>query len=169
MLVEVSVRVDAVDAGDLAVAVVVAQVLPPQAFVVERVLVAVRIRDDDEPQLGVLEQPLDRLVVRAPSVDEVVQQPPIDLGADPLAGVLGRAVENRRAAAVGDVAGRLSDLQREQFAPTVGVALRLDQLRLSLATACSSSRMPLGSSTIGRWCQPLSPSAAARCGLACPE
>jgi len=54
MLVEVSVRVDAVDAGDLAVAVVVAQVLPPQAFVVERVLVAVRIRDDDEPQLRVL-------------------------------------------------------------------------------------------------------------------
>jgi hypothetical protein len=132
VLVEVSVRIDAVDTGDLAVAVVVAKVLPPKAFVVERVLVAVRVRDDDEPQLGGLQQVLDRLVVPAPSVDEVVQQPPVDLRADPLAGVLGRAVENRRAAAVGDVAGRLSDLQREQFAPTVGTAehFGFDQLRV---------------------------------------
>ena len=147
VLVEVAVRVDAVVAGDLAVAVVVAQVLPPQPLVVERVLVAVRVRDRHEPQLGALEQSLDGLVVRAPSVDEVVQQPPVDLDRDPLAGVLGGAVEDRRRVPSG-TCWPLRDLQRDDLAPLVvwPSTSSLTSSGCRCATAYSSSRMPPGSS-----------------------
>src|SRR3954468_18046383 len=132
MLGEVAVGIDAVAGGDLPVVVVVAQVLAPQALVVERVLVAVRVGRDDEPQLGALEHVADLLVVRAPAVDEVVQKPSVDLEADPLARVLVGRVEDRRPRAVALAAGRLGDLQREQLTPLVGPAehLELDDLRV---------------------------------------
>jgi hypothetical protein len=88
VLVEVAVGVDAVANGDLAVAVVVARVLAPQALVVEGVLIAVGVGDDDEPELGAPEEIPDLLVVRPPAVDEVVQRSAVDLDADPLARVL---------------------------------------------------------------------------------
>ncbi len=114
--VEVAVRVDAVADGDLPVAVVVAEVLPPQPVVVERVLVAVGIRDDDEPQLAVFEDPPDLLVLRVPAVDEVVQEPAVDLRADPLARVLRRRVQDGRARAVAPVTSALRDLQGDDLA-----------------------------------------------------
>ena len=122
----VAVRVDAVGVGGLAVAVVVAQVLAPQPLVGERVLVAVRVHDRDEPQLGRLEHLLGRLVVAA-EVDVVVHQAAVDLRRDPLAGVLRRAEQHRRAAAVALAAGALRDLQREDLAALQGRA-DLDQL-----------------------------------------
>jgi hypothetical protein len=64
----------------LAVAVVVAQVLAPQALVVERVLVAVGVRDEHEPELGLAKELADLAVVVAPAVDVVLQQAPVDLG-----------------------------------------------------------------------------------------
>ena len=132
VLREVAVGVDAVAGRDLAVAVVVAQVLAPQAIVVERVLVAVGVRHQDEPQLGALQETLDLLVVGPPAVDEVAQQAPVDLGADPLARVLRRRVEHRRARAVRHLARALRDLQRDQLATLVGPAehLELDELRV---------------------------------------
>jgi hypothetical protein len=88
VVTEVPVRVDAVADADLPVAVVVAEVLAPQSLAVERVLVAVGVRHDDEPELGGLEEAADLLVLGPPSVDDVMEQPPVDLGADPLARVL---------------------------------------------------------------------------------
>ena len=63
----VAVRVDAVADLGRSVRVVVAQVLPPEAGVLarERVLVAVRVGDDDEPEL-VLPQELPDLLVAVP-------------------------------------------------------------------------------------------------------
>ena len=132
VLGEVAVRIDAVADGDLPVAVVVAQVLAPQPLVVERVLVAVGVRGDHEPQLGVLEQSLDLLVVRPPAVDEVVQQAAVDLEADPLARVLVRRVQDRRTRSVGYLAGALRDLQRDQLATLMRPPehLELDELRV---------------------------------------
>ena len=124
---EVAVEVDAVTGGDLAVAVVVAQVLPPKAFDVERVLVAVGVGHRDEPQLGRLQQRAHGRVVGPPAVDVPVHQPPVDLGGDPLAGVLRRAVEHSRAAPVGDAVGALGQLDGENVAALDGRA-DLDQL-----------------------------------------
>jgi hypothetical protein len=69
VFIEVAVRIDTIDTGDLTVTVVVAQVLAPQPLVVERVLVAVGVGDQDEPQFGGLDQILDGGVVGAPPGD----------------------------------------------------------------------------------------------------
>jgi hypothetical protein len=79
----VPVRVDSVAVRDDPVPVVVAEVLPPEPLDVEGVLVSVRVVNEDEPQLGVLQQPLNRLVVGPPLVDVPVEQAPIDLCRDP--------------------------------------------------------------------------------------
>ncbi len=91
--VEVAVEVDAVVAGDLAVAVVVPQVLPPQAVLVEGVLVAVRVDDRDHPDLTGVEQ-LGRPRVVAVPVEEPLDQPHRHLGRDPLPRVGGRVVQH---------------------------------------------------------------------------
>jgi hypothetical protein len=113
---EVAVRVDAVGDRDLVVAVVVAQVLAPQPLGIERVLVAVRVRHEHEPQLVVLQQAPDPVVVVAPLVDVPEHQPPVDLGRDPLARMLGRAVEHGRPAPVADAARALGQLHGEDLA-----------------------------------------------------
>ena len=136
--------------GDLAVAVVVAQVLAPQPLDVERVLVAVGVGDEHEPQLGLLQQLADLAVVGAASWStKWWRRAPVDLGADPLAGVLQRAVEHRRPATRrGRPRAPLVTLSGDDLAALAGVAdhLELHQLRLSRASAYSSSRMPPGSS-----------------------
>ena len=128
LLGEVAVGVDAVAGVAVdAVVVVVAQRLAPQAVGVrrargaqrdgraraagERVVVAVRVEDGEDPDLGGLEQLRDARVV-------LVREEPLrlaarDLGGDPLARVVDGAEEHRRARAVGDVAGVVGDLQRE--------------------------------------------------------
>ena len=80
---EVAIGVDAVADLGLSVSVVVAEVLPPQPLVVERVLVAVGVGHEDEPELGRLQQLADFTVVGPPPVDVVVHQPPVDFGGDP--------------------------------------------------------------------------------------
>ena len=52
----VPVRVHSIDTGDRAIGIVVTEILPPQAFLIERVLVTVRVVNEDEPELGVSEQ-----------------------------------------------------------------------------------------------------------------
>ena len=135
VLLEVAVRIDAVADRDLPVAVVVAQVLAPQPLVVERVLVAVGVRGDHEPQLRRLEQVLDLLVVRPPAVDVVVQQAPVDLEADPLARMLVRRIEDRRARSVLLAARALRELQGDQLATLLcrPEDLELDELRVVLS------------------------------------
>ena len=111
---------------DDAVVVVVAEVLAPQAVAGrERVLVAVRVVDADEPQLARVDERRDleaRARRLAVVVDEVVQRAPAGLAGEPLAGVLHRVVEDGGAAR--DVcAGRaLGDLQRDDLATAVGRA-----------------------------------------------
>ena len=112
----VAVRVDAVGDRRHPVAVVVAQVLAPQPLGVERVLVAVGVRDQHEPQLGLLQQVLDGLVVGAPALDVPAHQAPVDLGRDPLARVLRGAEQHRRAPAVRLAARSLRELDREDLA-----------------------------------------------------
>ena len=111
MLGVVPVGVDAVVRRDLVVAVVVAQVLAPEPVVVERVLVAVGVGDQDEPQLVRLQQVDERFLVLAVHLDHVLEEPPVDLGADPLSCVLQRRIEDRRAAVVGHRVGVLGQLQ----------------------------------------------------------
>ncbi len=84
MLVEVAVGVDPVARSRLAIAVVVAEVLPPEAFVIERVLITVGVGRDDEPQLGRLEQVDDRRVLELPLVEDPAQQASVHLDRDPL-------------------------------------------------------------------------------------
>ena len=64
----------------------------------------------------------------AAAVDVVVHQPPIDLRGDPLARVLGRAVQHGRPAAVPRAARALRDLEREDLPPLERGA-ELDELR----------------------------------------
>ncbi len=125
----VAVRVDTVADLGRSVCVVVAQVLPPEAGVRarERVLVAVRIGDDDEPELVLPQELLDLLVAGPPAVHEVLHQPAVDLGRDPLARVLRRRVEDRRLAAV-LLAGVLRDLESDEL-PALDRAAEDDQLR----------------------------------------
>ena len=104
---EVAVRVDAVAARDLAVGVVVAQVLAPESVARgEGEVVAVGVGHRQEPQL--------RLLSRFGSAGALVrhhvltQQPQgVDLGRDPLTGVLGGGVEDRRFDPVGQDPGEL--------------------------------------------------------------
>ena len=124
----VAVGVDAVADLGHAVAVVVAQVLAPQALGVERVLVAVRVRHEHEPQLGVLQQRAHLLVAGVPAADVGAHQAPVDLGRDPLARVLRGAVEHRGALAVTHVAGVVGHLEPEDLAALQRPAER-DELR----------------------------------------
>ena len=125
---EVPVRVHAVDGGDLPVAVVVAQVLPPEPVLrVEGEVVAVGVRDQDEPQLAVLHQlrellrrdPVNGLSVRpdgrallAVVVEEEPKRAALGLAGEPLAGVLDGRVEHGRPAAVLPLLRVLRDLHR---------------------------------------------------------
>ena len=128
----VAVGVDPVERRDPVVAVVVPQVLPPQAVVVERVLVAVGVGDHDEPQLGGLQQVDDLLPVLPVHLDEPLEQALVDLDADPLARVLQRAVEDRRPAVVGHGVGVGRQLERDDVAGCVGaVALRIGAVGLA--------------------------------------
>ena len=101
----VAVGVHAVDGGDPAVAVVVAQVLAPQPVAGgEREVVAVGVGDRHEPQLGRVDQ-LGECGVGAVAVDHVMGEAAYRLRPDPLPGVLAADVERRRPAAVTDAAG----------------------------------------------------------------
>ena len=109
---EVAVEVDAVARGDLPVAVVVAQVLAPQALaVLEREVVAVGVGDREEPELVLVDQPPDRRI-GVVAVDEVVHEPADHLGRDPLARVLRAEVQDRGLAAVALVARVAAHLER---------------------------------------------------------
>ncbi len=108
---------------DHAVAVVVGEVLSPQAVAgCERVLVAVGVVDADEPQLGVVDE-LRRLLARARALavvtDEVVEGPPAGFSRQPLARVLHRVVEDCGPA--GNVRARcvLRHLEGDDVAPAV--------------------------------------------------
>jgi hypothetical protein len=127
---EVAVGVDAVADLGLSVSVVVAEVLPPQPLVVERVLVAIGVGHEDEPELGRLQKLADLTVVGPPPVDVVVHQPPVDLGGDPFTRVLGGAVEDGRTRAVRLLLSALGQLDRDDLATLAGVAedLELHQL-----------------------------------------
>ena len=121
---EVAIGVHAVAGRDHAVAIVVAQVLAPQAVAGrERVLVAVGVVDADEPQLRAVDEARHLEAgarALAVVVDEVVQRAPARLAGQPLAGVLHRVVEDR--GTPGDVRprGALGDLQGDDVAPVVG-------------------------------------------------
>ncbi len=120
---EVAVEVDAVAGGDPAVAVVVAQVLAPQALAVGgvRVVVAVGVGAEQEPQLAGVHQLRDPLVL-AVVVERVVHQPPGHLGGDPLAGVLVGHVEHGGLVAVLGLLRVLADLQGEDVLALDGLA-----------------------------------------------
>ena len=131
--VVVPVRVDAVVVCDLSVAVVVAEVLPPQPFVIERVLVAVRVRDDQEPKLTRVDQVRD-LGVLAVVVDELVEKPAIDLRGDPLPCMNRRHVQHVRTRAVGERLRVLRHLQRDDLAALERVADHFELHDLGVAT-----------------------------------
>ena len=97
---------------------------------VDRVLVAVRVGHEDEPELGRLQQLADVTVVGPPPVDEVVHQPPVDLGGDPFTRVLRGAVEDGWPRTVTRAASALGQLDRDDLATLSGVAedLELHQL-----------------------------------------
>ncbi len=124
----VAVQVDAVGVRDLAVAVVVAEVLAPQALaLVEREVVAVGVRDRHEVELALVDEAADLRVARVVLLEDVVLEPADHLWRDPLAGVLGAEVEDARLLAVALI-GVLGDLQHED----VGAVDRLadvDELR----------------------------------------
>jgi hypothetical protein len=132
MGVEVTVRVDTVTHRYLAVAVVVAHVLAPQPLVVVGELVAIGVGDEHEPQLGRPQQTPDLGVVGPPPVEEVVQEPAVDLAADPLPGVLQRRVEDGWARAVGHAASALGQLEGDELATLGGTPedQQLDKLRV---------------------------------------
>ena len=123
----VAVGVDTVGIGDDPVAVVVAQVLAPQALAgLEREVVAVGVGDGHEPQLGAVHQVRDGGVA-AVAVDDVVGQPPVHLGRDPLTGMLGRREQRGRAATVAGAVGPPRDLDGDDVLPVHRLADR-DQL-----------------------------------------
>ncbi|GAA3422727.1 hypothetical protein GCM10018952_76750 [Streptosporangium vulgare] len=112
LVVEVTVQVDAVGAGELAVAVVVAEVLAPEAVVPgEGVVVAVGVGDRDEPELDGVDQ-LGDLGVGAVTVQIVEQEPAGHLRGDPLTGVLGGHVEHGLARPVPELPRVLRHLDR---------------------------------------------------------
>lgn len=120
---EVAVEVDAVANGDGAVAVVVVQVLAPQTLVGagERVVVAVGVGRDDEPQFGGVDDLLDPLVGLV-VVQVVVEQPPGHLRGDPLARVLVGHVEDGGLGAVLGVLRVLGQFEREDVLAVDGLA-----------------------------------------------
>jgi hypothetical protein len=131
--VVVAVQVDAVVPRELPVPVVVMEVLPPQALVVERVLVAVRVRDHHEPQLPRVDEVRD-VGVLAVVVHEVVEQAAVHLGGDPLARVDRGHVEDVRPCSVGERLRVLRDLERDDLAPLQRLPdhLELRDLRVAL-------------------------------------
>ena len=140
---EVAVEVHSVARGDAAVAVDVAQVLAPQAVRRgEGVVVAVGVRDQDEPELALAHEAGElagahafdgravgpqRGAGLAVVVQEQAQRPPAGLTREPLARMLDRRVEDRRAAAVGHAVGVRGDAHRVDRHPVERVAER-DQL-----------------------------------------
>lgn len=120
---EVAVEVDTVAHGDGAVAVVVVEVLAPQAVVgaLEGVVVAVGVGRQDEPQLGGVDDLLDALVGLV-VVDVVVEQPPGHLRCDPLARVLVGHVEDGGFGAVLGLLRVLGQLEREDVLAVHGLA-----------------------------------------------
>ncbi len=120
---EVAVEVDAVAGGDLAVAVVVAQVLAPQAVLraLEGVVVTVRVGGEQEPQLGGVEDLGQPRVLAIPG-QVVLHQPAGHLGSDPLPGVLVGRVQHRGLGAVRGLLGVLGELQGQDVAPLDGFA-----------------------------------------------
>ncbi len=109
---EVAVQIDSIGGGDLAIVVVVAQVLAPEPVSGrKREVVAVGVGDDDEPQLAAVDEPGQRPRTQPPHrsavgpqraaaatvvVDEQMCQPPHHLRRDPLASMLGGEVDCRR-------------------------------------------------------------------------
>ena len=121
---EVAVGIDTVRSIDRSVGVVVAQVLAPQPVAgLEGEVVAVGVGDGHEPQLGAVHQVGDRRVA-AVAVHDVVGQPPVHLGGDPLAGVLGGGVQGGRAPAVAGLVGPARDLDGDDVLPVHRLADR---------------------------------------------
>ena len=102
---EVAVEVDAVAERDLAVAVVVAQVLAPQPIPLgEGEVVPVDVLHREEPQLAGVDEVGD-LLVGPVAVQHVMHEPAHHLGRDPLTRVLGAHVHDRGTAPVADPVG----------------------------------------------------------------
>jgi hypothetical protein len=161
---EVAVRVDPVRAGDHAVVVVVPEVLPPQAVVVERVLVSVRVRHEDEPQLGVLKEVLDLLVVCPPPLDVPEEEAAVDLGADPLASVLGRGVQDGGLAALPLPLLALAEPYGQDLAALVRVAEDLERGELRIVLRDLVHLVADAARLVVR-----APDVEAACGLLCRE
>ena len=125
LLVVVAIQVDAVADRDLAVAVVVAQVLAPKPLGVERVLIAVRVRHEDEPELARIDE-VRHLGVLAVVVDEVMKETAVDLGRDPLARMNGRHVEDVRSRPVCELSRVLGHLEGDDLPPLARVADHLE-------------------------------------------
>lgn len=118
----VAVEVDPVAGRDLAVAVVVGQVLAPQALTrLEGPVVAVGVGHRHEPQLGAVDHVGDRLV-GAVAVDDVVGEAAHHLGCDPLAGVLGAGEERGRSVSVAHPGGVARDPERDDVLALDGLA-----------------------------------------------
>ncbi len=159
----VAVRVDAVDVVDLAVAVVVAQVLAPQAVGRrEGVVVAVGVGDHHEPQLAGVDELGDLLGLEAEHglavgaerrallavvVQEQAHGAAAGLGGEPLARVLGGRVEDRRPRAVTAVAGVLGHLHRVDRHTADGLA---DDLQLGDVAVLGRELLELGDDVVGR-------------------
>ena len=125
LLVVVAIQVDAIADRDLAVAVVVAKVLAPEPLGVERVLIAVRVRHEDEPELARVDE-VRHLGVLAVVVDEVMEETAVDLGRDPLARMDGRHVEDVRSCPVCELFGVLGHLEGDDLPPLSRVADHLE-------------------------------------------
>ena len=86
----------------------------------ERVVVAVRVLDREEPELVAAQQLGDLGIVGV--LEPPRRHAPADLGRDPLAGVVDGGEQHRRARAVGDVARVLGDLEGDDVLALAGLA-----------------------------------------------
>jgi hypothetical protein len=103
------------------------------------VLVTVRVRHDDEPELARVDEVRD-LGVLAVVVDEVVKETAVDLGRDPLARVNGRHVEDVWSRPVWELIRVPRHLEGDDLSPLQRVA---DHLELHDRAIPSGDRIEL--------------------------
>src|SRR4029453_18355534 len=102
------------------------------------------VRERDEPELRGLKQRRDALVVCLPPSDVPLQETEVDFARDPLACVLDRAVEHRRARGM-TPANAGDQLEGPDGAPAAGCADpdRLRDARIRLRDALNLGGVPV--------------------------